>query len=120
MQKFHFESNNIILIINSKVGDKILASNTDSLLSQFNLDFEQITNGSNDLNVNGNKKINKTNEDTDTKQDMSTKSSPCAWKFYQDKKNDEHYKLGYRIQMTLQKVSLMRIKFIYFCFFIQN
>ena len=98
------------------MGDKILASSTDSLLSQFGSDFEQTSNSTSELNETAvNKKstsINKRNEQTENinEKDTSSKSSPCAWKFYQDKKNDEFYKAGYRIQMTLQKVVLKIIK----------
>jgi hypothetical protein len=58
--------------------------------------------------MNGNethKQLNKINEEKNAKQDASNKSSPCVWKFYQDKKNDDFYRIGYRVQMTLQKVS---------------
>ena len=68
-----------------------------------------MSNITNDMNGNEtHKKLNKINEETDAKPDTSTKSSPCVWKFYQDKKNDEFYRIGYRIQMTLQKVSFLK------------
>ena len=93
-----------MLIINSKVGDKILSSNTDSLLSQFCADFESAQ--APVEQVNGKKPSKeKTDELTNEKEDTSSKSSPCVWKFYQDKKNDEFHKIGYRVQLTLQKVT---------------
>ena len=83
------------------------------MLSQFGSDFDR--NSAEQVNGSGLKKSQNKNtedkEDSTEKLDTSNKSSPCVWKFYQDKKNDDFHKLGYRIQLTLQKVALF-----FFCY----
>lgn len=80
----------MIIIINPKLGDRIISSNTDSKMSEYNSAFEQ------------NEKVNQKGETS--KDDNSKNSSPCTWKFYPEKKNDELYNQGYRLELTHQKV----------------
>lgn len=74
-----------VVIMNPKVGDKVLVSNTDSTLEEYHQQWLD-TSKSN------------ANEDGD-----SESSLPGKWKFYQEKANDEQYKLGFRVAITLQK-----------------
>ena len=75
-----------MVIINPRVGDKVAVSSTDSTLEEYHQQWLESS------------KANKS-------EDGETESAPPAkWKFYEEKANDEHYKLGFRITITLQKV----------------
>lgn len=75
-----------MVIINPRVGDKVTVSSTDSTLEEYHQQWVESS------------KANK-NEDGE-----SEASAPAKWKFYEEKANNEHYKLGFRIAITLQKV----------------
>ena len=68
---------NTIIIINPKLGDRVLSSNTDAKLVEYRKQLEE-----------------QKEENTD---------SPCKWHFYEEKKNDPLYQQGYRIRLTHQK-----------------
>ncbi len=74
----------MVFVINPKVGDKIIASNTDARLIDLSKMLEKTKNANEESNESNN--------------------SPCEWLFYPDNKNDEFYKSGYRIKLTHQKV----------------
>ena len=76
-----------MIIINLKLGDKVICSNTDTKLDEYRVI----------LNESG-----QNNESAKTSDDSST-SSPCTWQFYEYKKNDELYKIGYRVKLIHQK-----------------
>ena len=75
------------MIINPKLGDKVLSSNVDSTLNEYRLMLEQ--------NNKDSSKPDETNE---------SQAPPCTWMFYEEKKNDQFYQMGYRIKLTHQKV----------------
>lgn len=84
MTLFSVAFGNTILIINPKVGDKVMCSHTDSTMSQYRLNLD---------------KINK-----EKKAAEEVEESPiCTWQFYEEKKNDALYNQGYRIKLTHQK-----------------
>ena len=80
------KSGKTILIINPKLGDKVITSNTDSTLNEYRLTHEQTL------------KDNKTIEDP-------TNPAICQWHFYKEKSNDPLHSIGYRIKLTHQHVS---------------
>ena len=82
------------MIVNSKCGDKVISSNTDSKLAEYSslLDQNDKTNG------------NETDDESDDKKKADSRKAPCTWKFFHDKKNDANYAAGFRIQLTHQKV----------------
>lgn len=86
-----------MLIINPKLGDKVIASNTDSKLAEYKEELDQ--NGPQE-SANG----NESNDEDVENGKKDSKKPPCTWKFFTDKKNDPLFKQGYRIQLTHQKV----------------
>jgi len=74
----------------------MIVSNTDTKVNEFNTEFEE-------NKAANSKPANSENDDEVEGKDVSNKLAPCTWKFYQDKKNDEQYKLGYRIQLAFNK-----------------
>ena len=79
-----------MLLINPKVGDKVICSNTDAKLDEYRVLLSETAE----------------KEATAKKADdeaASSSSSPCIWTFYEDKKNDENYAQGYRVKLSHQK-----------------
>ena len=73
------------MLINPKLGDKVLCSSADAKLNEYRVSL-----------------LEQLKQDDSNKED-ATSGSPCTWTFYEDKKNDEFYKMGYRLKLTHQK-----------------
>ncbi len=73
------------MIINPRVGDKVMSSNTDAKLNEYRLSYEQ------------NMKDKMVAED-------NGEPSVCSWHFYEEKKNDALHQIGYRLKLTHHKV----------------
>ena len=84
---FNFQSENIILLINPKLGDKVIQSNIDSKLNEYKIALDE----------------QKKEEESTANKDEAAAASPCTWYFYEDKKNDPLYQSGYRVKLTHQK-----------------
>lgn len=76
---------NTILLINPKLGDKVLCSAADATLNEYRESLDE-----------------QLKQDSSNRDDTTT-GSPCTWTFYADKKNDQFYQLGYRVKLTHQK-----------------
>lgn len=75
-----------MIIINPKLGDKVLSSSTDSKLVEFKSRSEK-----------------KKGDDMNGEDESSNeKKAPCEWKFYSEK--EEEFKNGFRVQLTHHKV----------------
>ncbi len=94
-----FESDNKVVIINPKVGDRVLSNNTDEKMNELSARME--------ATEKENKTVSNNSEDEDETKQASSKTPPCTWKFYLDKKNDNLYKIGHRIVLTFLKVILV-------------
>ena len=75
-----------MIIINPKLGDKVLSSSTDSKLVEFKSRSEK-------------KKVDEMNDEEESNDE---KKAACEWKFYSEK--EEEFKNGFRIQLTYHKV----------------
>jgi hypothetical protein len=105
------------VIINPKVGDRVLSNNTDEKLSELNGKMEASLKETSAVS-NGNNSNSDEEEDDPSKQPSAAKSAPCTWKFYLDQKNDALYKIGHRILLTYQKViRFFLLSDAWFCFF---
>lgn len=90
------------MIINPKLGDKIITSNTDTKLSEFRVQVE--TNGSESTKKQDDE-VDDEDESPSAKAKADSQKSPCDWKFYKEQANDELYNTGHRIQITHHKVN---------------
>ncbi len=97
------------MIINPKVGDRVLSNNTDEKLNELSAKME--------VTDKENKTVSNNSDDEEDESKLAaSKTSPCTWKFYLDKKNDDLYKIGHRLALTFQKVTFLLAIFICFCF----
>lgn len=90
------------MIINPKLGDKVLSSNTDSKLAEYKSQMEENSNEKTTKNGAGEDDA-EDNEGGEKKSSSSSSSAPpCDWKFYTESSNE--YKTGFRIELTHRKV----------------
>lgn len=87
-----------MIIINPKLGDKVLVSNTDSKLAEYRTQVET-TGGEKEEEA----AKNGDDEDDEKPSEEKSKKAPCEWKFFPENSNE--YKSGFRIQLTHQKVA---------------
>jgi ribosome biogenesis protein ERB1 len=101
-----------LIIVNPRVGDKVIASNTDSKLSTYRrslIETENEMSKPSDDNQNENIDAGEDGEqENGSKKDKTNKGgSPVKWKFYEnDKKGNtasDEYKIGHRIALKHQK-----------------
>jgi hypothetical protein len=89
--------------MNAKTGDKLIISKTDATIRDYSNLSEQQKDGDNEEKKLQDSESAENNEKT-VDNGKKSAASPCVWKFYSEKSNQEHYNIGYRIMLTYQKV----------------
>jgi hypothetical protein len=100
MLLFSVVLNNKVVIINPKLGDKVVSSETDSRISEFRNQSES---------EEKNAKSSAAEAEAEAESSAGAASSPCEWKFYKEQANDEIYNNGHRIMLTHQKVKSLNL-----------
>jgi hypothetical protein len=99
-----------LLIINAKIGDKLIISKTDATIK----DYSNLSEQKDDSNEKKSQDSKNVESDEKMKADSRKESMlPCIWKFSSEKANNEQYIMGHRILLTYHKVNF-EINIIYY------
>ena len=93
-----------MVLINPRLGDRVLASNTDETLGDYHNQLNETAKANASSSTTTKKKNKSSDDDEDAEEENEAmKSSAAKWKFYEAKANDEAYKTGHRIVITHTK-----------------